>query len=404
MSIQWSALILYLGLGYGAAARAGVLGRALRRPAPAGLATSPSDAVSFTVLVPARREELVLERTLRRLLACDHPRVTVVAIVDLEEPETIAAARRADDHSGRLTILTISAGPRSKGRALNTALRFQRTNVVAVFDADSRVDPALFERVALWFAHGADVVQTPVSPDPASPAWHGVRTFLDYAAWARGAAGLPWDGRFVRLSGTAVFFRSSVLDRVGGWLPSLTEDFDLAVRLAAARARIAVAYCPEAATVEEAPRTIGVLLCQRIRWHQGFLQLLGQRTWLRLPTARMRWQALGPLLMPVARVLVLVGLVLMAGQLAYRPRATDALLLVPALGVTLAVSLLDCLVFVRVARDYPVTYSWRTLAGLVVGAVPFYSVSMAASVIAVWRQLRRRDDWVTTAHDGGAGR
>lgn len=391
-----------LGFGYTALGRLSVLVRALWRSAPRP-ATAPPDgaAVSMTFLVPARREHLVIERALRSMLSSPHPPVTVVAVVDDAEPHTLEAAARADDGTGRLLVIPDRSDPPSKGRAMTAALSHVDSDVVGVFDADSVVHPRLLEAVQPWFRAGADVVQVPIRPqwDPTS-GWHGLRTFLDYSAWARSMSGLT--NGFVRLSGTGVFFRTGLLKSVGGWRPSLTEDFDLGVRLAAVGARVAVVDCPMVATVEEVPHSAGSLLRQRIRWHQGFLEILATGVWTRLPTTRMRLAALGPLLVPVGRVLAVLGGGLLAlAWLLGGSRLVEPVL-VAAVGVAVIVLTVDCLVFARIGGGYGLAATVRRLATLVLGAVPFYAVSAAASVLAACRELLGRRGWETTDHGSAA--
>jgi cellulose synthase/poly-beta-1,6-N-acetylglucosamine synthase-like glycosyltransferase len=390
MTVILGACLLYAGLGYTAAARLCVLLRALRpRPAEPG---PHDDGTPVTFLIPARRDALVIGRAVGSLLAFERPGLHVIVVVSDEEPETFEAATRADDHSGRLAVLREPGGGRpSKGRALTSALPYVKTDVVAVFDADSVFQPRLLDHVLPWFARGADVAQVPIRPEwGRHGGWHGARTLLDYASWSRGMAGFA--AGFVRLSGTGVFFRREVLAAAGGWRPSLTEDFDLAVRLAAAGARVAVTDCPEVATAEEVPHSARSLLRQRTRWHQGFLEILREGSWRRLPTARLRMQALGPLLVPIGRVMVPAGalglLLSRTGVAAYTPAAVLA-------GFVLAA---DCVVFARTAGPYGRPLTARRAADLLLGSLPFYAVMTAASTLALWRELRGSRTWETTPH------
>lgn len=387
-----------IGFGYAALGRAGVLLPALRsvhkrhsRPVDPGEA---SDGHAVTFLVPARQEHSTIGRALRSMLAGQSGDGGVVAVVDIGDPRTITAAESADDGSGRLRVLH-DASPGGKGAALTAALAVIDTEVVGVFDADSVVRPGLLEHVRQAFADGADVVQVPVRPCwNRAAAWHGTRTLLDYAAWSSGRAGTTTG--VVRLSGTGVFFRTSLVRAVGGWRPSLTEDFDLALRLTAAGARVTVVDRPEIATDEQVPHSAAGLLRQRTRWHQGFLEILATGVWRRLPTTRMRMSEVGPLFVPVGRALAAVAA---APTLAAVMAAGTAplILLVPA-GLGCLVLAIDVAVFVRLAPSYGVRPSPAHLAALVLGAVPFYAVSATASAFAVVRQLTGQHDWETTEH------
>jgi len=388
--------VFLAGFGYAALARLGVLLPALRAtPGHDGDHPAPG-RLSVTFLVPAREEHLDVGRAVGSMLACRHDDVQVLAVVDTGDQRTVAAAEGAEDGSGRLRVVR-DASIGGKGAALIAALPLVDGAVVGVFDADSVVHPDLLAPVAAAFAAGADVVQVPVRPRwGRTGGWHGARTLLDYAAWSRGRAGTTTG--VVRLSGTGVFFRTELLRAVGGWRPSLTEDFDLALRLTGIGARVTVVDRPEIATDEQAPRSAHSLLRQRVRWHQGFLEILTAGTWRRLPTAPMRAAALGPLLVPVGRALAATAAVLVAAAVLAGAPAPGAVVVVPAAALAVLVSTIDAAVFARLAPAYGVRPSAGRLAGLVLGAVPFYAVSAAASVLAVGRQLAGRHTWETTAH------
>lgn len=390
-----------VGFGYAALARLGVLLPALRDADTDSEAGSPDSAgqLSVTFLVPAKEEHLVVGRALRSMLACPPGRAAVLAIVDAGDPGTVRAAEAADDGSGRLRVMR-DASPGGKGAALAAALPFVHTDVVGVFDADSVVRPGLLGPVQRAFAGGADVVQVPVRPRwSRSGSWHGPRTLLDYAASARGRAGTT--AGVVRLNGTGVFFRTGLLRGIGGWRPALTEDFELALRLTTAGARVTVLDRPEAATDEETPRSARSLLRQRIRWHQGFLQILAAGAWRGLPTAGMRAAALGPLLVPVGRALAAAGALLVVGAVLAGGPAPGLVVVAPVAGLAGLVLAVDAVVFVRIGPEYGVRPSAGRLVALVLGAAPFAAIAATASVLAVARQLAGRHAWETTAHGSG---
>jgi len=75
----------------------------------------------------------------------------------------------------------------------------------------------------------------------------------------------------IPLGGTSNHLRVDVLRSLGGWDPwNVTEDADLAIRLATAGWR--VGDLPSA-TLEEAPATLGAWTAQRTRWMKGFIQV-----------------------------------------------------------------------------------------------------------------------------------
>src|SRR5436190_9305739 len=64
-------------------------------------------ALSFSLLVPARHEELVLEHTVTRLLESTHPAYEVLVIIGHDDPDTAAVAHRlaGADRTGRVRVI-----------------------------------------------------------------------------------------------------------------------------------------------------------------------------------------------------------------------------------------------------------------------------------------------------------
>ena len=76
----------------------------------------------------------------------------------------------------------------------------------------------------------------------------------------------------VPLGGTSNHFRIATLRRVGGWDAwNVTEDADLGMRFAEARAGVGVLASE---TREEAPADFGAWFRQRVRWQKGWMQTL----------------------------------------------------------------------------------------------------------------------------------
>jgi len=143
--------------------------------------------LSFSLLLPARHEEAVLEATLRRMLRIDHPAFQVIPIVGHDDDATRAVADRvAADHPDRVRVVVDHNWPKNKPKALNTALPHCRGDVVGVFDAEDEVDLRLLRRVDATFNDtGADVVQGGVQLMNYNSSWYSLRNCLEYYYWFR---------------------------------------------------------------------------------------------------------------------------------------------------------------------------------------------------------------------------
>ncbi len=361
-------------------------------------------ALSFSLLVPARHEEAVLDATLERLATLDHPDYEVLAIVGHDDPGTRAVAEGvAARHPGTVRVVTDHSWPKNKPRALNTALAEARGRIVGVFDAEDEVHPRLLRQVDAAFRRTqAHVVQGGVQLMNISASWYSLRNCLEYFFWFRSRLHLHAQHRFIPLGGNTVFVRADVLRVVGGWDPDcLAEDCELGVRLSSLGARVTVAYDPHLVTREETPDTLRSLVRQRTRWNQGFLQVLRKGGWRALPTRGQRLLARYTLSMPFlqafAGLAIPVSIYTIVSQKV--PVALALLSFLPAIPtlVTLAFELAGLREFGRVfyVRPRPLDY-----ARLLLGLFPYQLLLAAAAVRAVGREAVGRRGWEKTEHVG----
>lgn len=376
---------------------------------PSGLAASRlgtdqlAPAHSFSLIVPARHEEPVLDVTLSRLVQADHPSFEVLVVVGDDDPATRAVAERmAELHPERIRVVVDASSPKSKPKALNAALPDCVGTVTGVFDAEDDVHPALLRRVDQCFQKtDADVVQAGVQLMNFRSSWLTVRNVLEYYFWFRSRLHLHARQRFIPLGGNTVFVRTAVLRAVGGWDPEcLAEDCELGVRLSAFGAHTAVFYEPELVTREECPPTLAAFIRQRTRWNQGYLQTLARGYWQQLP---LRQRALGLYILAMPYVLALAWLMF--------PIALVTAIAVSApIGITLfsflpmlpmfSILAMEVAGLGEFCRAYDEHASARDYARLVFG-LPLYQFILAFSAArAVARELRGAKGWEKTEHLG----
>ncbi|GAB3111831.1 hypothetical protein GCM10027160_13200 [Streptomyces calidiresistens] len=360
--------------------------------------------LSFSLLVPARHEQEVLEHTVRRLLRSHHRDYEVLVIVGHDDPGTAEVAERvARDAGGRVRVIVDHNQPKNKPKALNTALPHCRGDVVGVFDAEDQVHPDLLSHVDHAFrTTGADVVQGGVQLINFHSSWYSLRNCLEYFFWFRSRLHLHASKGFIPLGGNTVFVRTEVLREAEGWDENcLAEDCDLGVRLSSAGKRVVVAYDAEMVTREETPGSLMGLLKQRTRWNQGFLQVYRKRDWRRLPGFGRRMLARYTLMTPFLQAFtgVVIPLNVAAGVLLDVPVGVALISFLPLLTMTVT------FVFEIVGlHDFGRQYGFRIRLAhylkLIVGG-PFYQVLLAGAAIrAVWREQRGRNEWELTRHTG----
>lgn len=100
-------------------------------------------ARSFSLLLPARHEQAVLEHTIERLLESSHSSFEIIVIVGHDDPETAEVAERAAARDpARVRVVVDTHLAKNKPKALNTALPHCTGEVVGVFDAEDQVHPS----------------------------------------------------------------------------------------------------------------------------------------------------------------------------------------------------------------------------------------------------------------------
>ncbi|MFD4696418.1 glycosyltransferase [Streptomyces niveus] len=361
-------------------------------------------ARSFSLLLPARHEQAVLEHTIERLLESSHSRFEIIVIVGHDDPETAEVAERAAARDpARVRVVVDTHLSKNKPKALNTALPHCNGEVVGVFDAEDQVHPELLAHVDHAFrSTGADVVQGGVQLINFHSSWYSLRNCLEYFFWFRSRLHLHAQKGFIPLGGNTVFVRTDVLRDAGGWDPDcLAEDCDLGVRLSSSGKKVVVAYDSDMVTREETPGSLMSLLKQRTRWNQGFLQVYRKNDWRQLPTPGQRLLARYTLMTPFFQAItgVVIPLNVAIAIFLDVPVGIAFITFLPA--VTALVTFVFELVGLHdFGRQYGLKVRFAHYLKLVVGG-PFYQVLLAgAAVRAVWREQRGRRDWELTSHVG----
>jgi glycosyltransferase XagB len=357
---------------------------------------------SFSLLLPARHEQDVLGDTIDALSRLDHPKYEVIVIIGHDDPQTEFVAREAAARYPRIVSVVLDYHlPKNKPKALNTALRRCRGDIVGVFDAEDEVHPGLLRLVEARFEEsGADVVQAGVQLMNVQTSWWSLRNCLEYYFWFRSRLHFHAAKRFIPLGGNTVFTRTELLREVGGWDPNcLAEDCEIGVRLSTRGAVVAVAYDPQAVTREETPDSIRALVKQRTRWDQGFLQVLRKGEWRKLPSRRQRWLARYTLAMPLLQAAtgVLMPLSLASMFLLKVPMPTALMTFLP-LAPTLVTLAVESAALGEFGREFGIRIRFRDHARLLLGTIPYQLLLAAAAVRSVWREIRGHGGWEKTTH------
>ena len=231
-----------------------------------------------SVHVAAFNEKRVIERLLTSLAHLEYPEYEVI-VVDDSTDESVAILQRWLQ-TPRFKIIHRASRQGYKGGALTVALQAMdpRTEYVVVFDADSMPFPDSIDRFLPYFyeTNGSGPRRRDEVAAVQSYQWHVLNkseSWLTEAVRAEYAGSYmverPFQdaiGSLKMIAGTAYMIRADVLREVG-WGTSLTEDWELTLKLYARGYK--VAYTPWAETPAECVATFSRLARQRMRWAEG---------------------------------------------------------------------------------------------------------------------------------------
>jgi cellulose synthase/poly-beta-1,6-N-acetylglucosamine synthase-like glycosyltransferase len=365
---------------------------------------------SFTVLLPARHEEAVIQDTIQRVVDLNYPRelVQVLVVIEAGDAGTIAKVDEklaALDRQGinQVRLITFNDPPINKPHGLNIGLCEATGEVVTIFDAEDEPHPDILQVVnTVMVRDQAPVVQCGVQLMNYADRWFSALNVLEYFFWFKSRTHYHSAVGMVPLGGNTVFIQRELLERMNGWDQyCLTEDADLGIRLSTTGVPIRVIYDDEYVTREETPPTVDQFIKQRTRWNQGFLQVVAKGDWLRLPSWPQRALAVYTLAFPVFQAITMIYLPISLWMMLFvkMPILVAMLSTLPvyALLIQFVISLVGLYEFTSVHGLRP---SWLSPVWLLAAYMPYQWLLAFAALRALWRQLRGVNTWEKTTHLG----
>ena len=241
---------------------------------------TPIDSVNgehpkFSIIVPTKNEETVINRCLNGLLSIDYPKDKMeIIVVDGNSTDSTLKICSEFKEKYPQTIKIISeTQTKGKPAALNLALPYVTGEIVGVFDADSLPEKEVLEKVAAYFgdAKVMAVQGRTTSVNERRNALTRVVSMEERTWFQTLMAGREKLSLFIPLTGSCQFIRRNVLEELGGWdETSLTEDIELALRLV--EKNHLIKYAPDVLTGQETPNNLSDLISQRVRWYRGYME------------------------------------------------------------------------------------------------------------------------------------
>ena len=252
-----------------------VLRRAKNSRNPDALASIYEPTVS--ILIPARNEEHVIGRLLKRLTELTYPREKLQVIV-IDDASSDSTGQIAEEYSRQFPFIEVlhrtkAEGGRGKTAAMNTAFPRSKGEIILCFDADYYPQRNLVNKLTKPFEDphvGAVQGRVVVLNEPENMVTRlialerigGYRVDQE----ARDILGL-----IAQFGGTVGGLRRNLLETLGGWDENiLAEDTDLTFRVYIAGYK--VRYVGDAECYEEAVNNWRSYWSQRYRWARGHMQ------------------------------------------------------------------------------------------------------------------------------------
>lgn len=235
--------------------------------------------VRFAALIPAHDEELLIGEAVDSIKACRYPKHQIDVYVVADNCSD-ATAYRAREHGG-LVLERRDLENRGKGQALAwliSRIDLSPYDAIAIFDADSLVDPDFFNWMAPELLDGARCLQGYY--DIANPDSSTFTRLLSVTYVMKNVlfnAGKRLAGFSVSLMGTGMVFTREVIERHGWRASSVAEDLEHSMDLME-REEI-VRFVPDARIRAQEARDFRTGYTQRQRWATG-RRALRRRAWL----------------------------------------------------------------------------------------------------------------------------
>jgi glycosyltransferase involved in cell wall biosynthesis len=179
----------------------------------------------FSIIVPARNEELLLPAALRSVAAQSLPagQVEVIVASNGSSDRTAAVAEvesAALAANGGLSIRLLELPTPGVARAKNAAVEVARGRLLVFLDADSRMSPDLLATIARRAADGERVASIRIVADGRDPVDHGFFWVIENGK------------RLVRTRANMFWCERDLFASLGGFDASLNhaEDLDFLVR------------------------------------------------------------------------------------------------------------------------------------------------------------------------------
>lgn len=362
---------------------------------------------SFTVLLPARHEEEVIQHTIQGVLEANYPEelLEIVVICRIDDEGTIAKvqekiAELVTQGITNVKLIIFQDKPINKPHGLNIGWKYTQNEVICIFDSEDQVHADVFNIVnTVMVNEGVNVVQSGVQLMNYDSRWFSALNVLEYFFWFKSRLHYHAKEGIIPLGGNTIFFTRPIVDLIGGWDElCLTEDADIGIRLSQMGERVRVVYEDEYVTKEETPPTVNQFIKQRTRWNQGFLQVLKSGVYWPLPL-KQRFLAVYTLATPVIQAITALYLPISIYTIIF-VKVTPLLAMIMWLPAYMLIAqyIINLVGLHEFAEAHGYKLARWTWLKLLVVFYPYQVLLGVSALRGVYRDLKGVNNWEKTQH------
>lgn len=232
----------------------------------------------FALIVAAHNEELVVQDIVTSLNRLDYPKelYDIFVIADNCNDKTAEKARA----KGAIVYERFDKEKKGKGFALEWMFdkifkMKQKYDAVVVFDADNLVSKNFLKEMNTKLCEGYRVVQGYL--DSKNPEDNWITGCYSIAFWTTNRMfqlGRKNLNLSIQLGGTGCCISTDILKELGWGATCLTEDLEFTCKLVLNGQKVGWAH--DAVVYDEKPLTMKQSFRQRVRWMQGFADVLSR--------------------------------------------------------------------------------------------------------------------------------
>jgi cellulose synthase/poly-beta-1,6-N-acetylglucosamine synthase-like glycosyltransferase len=226
-----------------------------------------------SVIVPAHNEERIIERCIQCLLENDYLKKEIIVVDDGSTDKTYQIARTYSQ-KGLIKLVRREQASGKKAKAVNLGLRLAKGDIILVVDADTLLEVTAISHMVKYFADPeVGAVAGNVRVGNQINLLTKLQAYEYVMAMEMGRRYQALLGLLLIIPGSFGAVKREIIGSVGAYdIDTITEDFDLTVKIHKLRKKVKFAWDAIAWTI--VPEKLRALIRQRTRWDMGQMQTL----------------------------------------------------------------------------------------------------------------------------------